>query len=343
MVHIFSLPEVAKIFSKLKQKANKWTVNIEQGTLSDFKDYIRELYKLPVFENDGAVLNFMNNERKYYPRNDVTFQKMLQLLVSKNNLKFTVFIETPLKPFNKWTFPKVCQLYGLSDNPNPSIDVYPVFKFSCVDTKNEKYGEQGLAQATIQMESSLGHKRKAKEIDNEYSLDKVWEIVIDVEKWYFMKYTAETGESFRRIEKNKKSKVRRVTKAEFKRKNTEFLKANKKYNERYDAENAKLRVRIKEMESEFGDRITKVEQNQLQNDNSVTKQLPMVAHYEKPLVDKEMDTSLPEEPTPEVSPTNIPDSQFEQCKPVCKINNAVSKVPVSSKISEERETGLGYV
>ncbi|UZN99445.1 uncharacterized protein OCT59_000716 [Rhizophagus irregularis] len=67
------------------------------------------------------------------------------------------------------------------------------------------------------------------------------------------------------------------------------------------------------MESEFGDRITKVEQNQLQNDNSVTKQLPMVAHYEKPLVDKEMDTSLPEEPTPEVSPTNIPDSQFEQC------------------------------
>ncbi|UZN99444.1 uncharacterized protein OCT59_000715 [Rhizophagus irregularis] len=49
--------------------------------------------------------------------------------------------------------------------------------------------KQGLAQATIQMESSLGHKRKAKEIDNEYSLDKVWEIVIDVEKWYFMKYT----------------------------------------------------------------------------------------------------------------------------------------------------------
>ncbi|PKK57055.1 hypothetical protein RhiirC2_764128, partial [Rhizophagus irregularis] len=83
----------------------------------------------------------MINERKYYPRNDVTFRKMLQLLVSKNNLKFTVFIETPLKPFNKWTFPKVCQLYGLSDNPNPSIDVYPVFKFSCVDTKNEKYGE----------------------------------------------------------------------------------------------------------------------------------------------------------------------------------------------------------
>ncbi|PKC54400.1 hypothetical protein RhiirA1_403648 [Rhizophagus irregularis] len=199
--------------------------------------------------------------------------------------------------------------------------------------------KQGLAQATIQMESSLGHKRKAKEIDNEYSLDKLLEKVQKLVK---------ALEESRKIKRVKSGELPKCLKsdaeiAEFKRKNTEFLKANKKYNERYDAENAKLRVRIKEMESEFGDRITKVEQNQLQNDNSVTKQLPMVAHYEKPLVDKEMDISLPEEPTPEVSPTNIPDSQFEQCKPVCKINNAVSKVPVSSKISEERETGLGYV
>ncbi|PKK64058.1 hypothetical protein RhiirC2_788006 [Rhizophagus irregularis] len=63
----------------------------------------------------------------------------------------------------------------------------------------------------------------------------------------------------------------------------------------------------------------------------------MVAHYEKPLVNKEMDTCLPKEPTPEVSPVNIPDSQFEQCKPICKINDAVSKLPVSSKTSEKRE------
>ncbi|RIA95351.1 hypothetical protein C1645_816855 [Glomus cerebriforme] len=31
------------IVVKPKQKANKWTINIEQGTLSDLKDYIREL------------------------------------------------------------------------------------------------------------------------------------------------------------------------------------------------------------------------------------------------------------------------------------------------------------
>ncbi|CAB4388846.1 unnamed protein product [Rhizophagus irregularis] len=29
----------------------------------------------------------------------------------------------------------------LSNDLNPSIDVYPIFKCDCVDTKNEKYGE----------------------------------------------------------------------------------------------------------------------------------------------------------------------------------------------------------
>ena len=50
--------------------------------------------------------------------------------------------------------------------------------------------------------------------------------------------------------------------AELKRRNIEFLRANEEYNERRDAENAKLKARIEEMESEFGDRITKVEQKQ---------------------------------------------------------------------------------
>src|SRR3954453_6533913 len=159
-----------------------------------------------------------------------------------------------------------------NEDPNPSIDVYPVFHYDYVDTKNEKYKEalrklfdeletrvattpidvsyeatksvysysflasavfpfksqikivpeklvegkngrgnldfgiesrttgrivglievkkddfkQGLAQATVQMESSLGRKRKADEIEDEYGLDKVWGIVTDAEKWYFM-------------------------------------------------------------------------------------------------------------------------------------------------------------
>src|SRR5216110_2745447 len=68
--------------------------------------------------------------------------------------------------------------------------------------------------------------------------------------------------------------------AELKRKNAEFLRVNEEYNERHDAENAKLRARIEEIESEFGDRITKVEQKQtLQsvltaNDNSSNNSSP---------------------------------------------------------------------
>ena len=47
--------------------------------------------------------------------------------------------------------------------------------------------------------------------------------------------------------------------AELKHRNIKFLRTNKEYNERNDAENAKFRARIKKMEFKFGDRITKVE------------------------------------------------------------------------------------
>ena len=59
--------------------------------------------------------------------------------------------------------------------------------------------------------------------------------------------------------------------AELKRSNIEFLRANKEYNERRDAENAKLRAGIVELKSEnveLRDRVTKVEQNQSLIDNS---------------------------------------------------------------------------
>src|ERR1051325_5523479 len=121
--------------------------------------------------------------------------------------------------------------------------------------------------------------------------------------------------------------------AELKRRNNEFLRANKEYNERRDAENAKLRAE----NVEFRDRLTKVEQNQtLQNaltanDNSSNNNSsnfasapsanlvaePTVTQHEKPSVDEEMDTPLPEEPIPEelteviVSTVNI--SVMDQC------------------------------
>jgi len=116
----------------------KWTVNIEDATLEGLKEYIREMNKSPALENDGAVLKFISDKDRHSPRNDHDLRKMLRLFVSKNNLKFIVFIETSSKPFNSWTFPKVCELYGLSDDPNPDIDVYSVFSCGSADLNSEK-------------------------------------------------------------------------------------------------------------------------------------------------------------------------------------------------------------
>jgi hypothetical protein len=92
--------------------------------------------------------------------------------------------------------------------------------------------------------------------------------------------------------------------AELKRRNIEFLRANKEYNERRDAENAKLRATIEELKSEnieVRDRLTKVEQRQVLNDNSSNDNTPKVnssnfnsgaVHHEKPLEEKEMDSFL---------------------------------------------------
>ncbi|GES79197.1 hypothetical protein GLOIN_2v1652170 [Rhizophagus clarus] len=56
--------------------------------------------------------------------------------------------------------------------------------------------------------------------------------------------------------------------AEFKRRIAEALRTTEEERTRRVAENAKLNARIEELESEFRDRITKVEQKQTQNDNS---------------------------------------------------------------------------
>ena len=129
-------------------------------------------------------------------------------------------------------------------------------------------------------------------------------------------------------------------KVELKARIAELLRQAVEESKRRDVENAELKARIEELEknktvttklesenAEFRDRITKVEQRQMLNDtssnnsspnfNSVADQLSMATHHEKPLVDKKMDTSLPEEPIPEViakqsvSAVNI--SVMDQC------------------------------
>jgi hypothetical protein len=116
----------------------KWIVNIEEATLEGLKNSIREMnLGLPALENDGAVLNFTYEVKRYSPRNDQDFSKMLRQFVSKNNFKLIVSIETPSKAFSDWTFPKMCQLYGLGESDDPSLSVFPPFTCGCKDLKDE--------------------------------------------------------------------------------------------------------------------------------------------------------------------------------------------------------------
>ncbi|PKB96624.1 hypothetical protein RhiirA5_434532, partial [Rhizophagus irregularis] len=73
-------------------------VALQHSTLF-LKEHIRGVHKTPALENDGA----------------------------ENNLKSTVFIETPSKSFSDWSFPKMCQLYGLGESDDPSLSVFPPF------------------------------------------------------------------------------------------------------------------------------------------------------------------------------------------------------------------------
>ncbi|CAG8817079.1 6491_t:CDS:2, partial [Racocetra persica] len=87
-------------------------------TIEEFKKSIYNIYKTPTLENPAVIL---------------------RSLVSKSSFKFTVFIETPSKLFNKWIFPKMYQLYELSEDPNQDIDVYSVFLCGSVDLKCKKF------------------------------------------------------------------------------------------------------------------------------------------------------------------------------------------------------------
>ncbi|CAG8594788.1 2716_t:CDS:2 [Paraglomus occultum] len=259
------------IVSPKRTKGFKWTVNINHATLEGLKKSIYAIYQTSALENDGAVFNIVSDSGKYSPRNDQDLCEMLQLLVSKNGLKFTVFIETPSKAFSDWTLGSICQLYGLSgETVDPTLSVFPVFSCGSVEPLHESFENlmielnsrldntpinllsveatksiyvysyllagannfkgmfeirpqknisgpnghgpvdfavdlrrtaktvgvtevkkedfvKGIAQCAVQLESSLSNrKRKASEVEEEPTVGKVFGIVTDAEKFYFM-------------------------------------------------------------------------------------------------------------------------------------------------------------
>ncbi|PKY49122.1 hypothetical protein RhiirA4_464958 [Rhizophagus irregularis] len=156
------------IVNPKRTKVSKWIVNIEQVTLKDLKEFVFALYQFPELQKDVATLAFSCNDEKYSPKSDLEFQNMLQLFVSKNNLKFTVYIETSLS-FSSWTFPKICKLYKLSEDSDPTLSVFPPFTCGCVELNDEK------SQNAVQCESALSSKKK-----------NVFGIITDSEKWFFL-------------------------------------------------------------------------------------------------------------------------------------------------------------
>ncbi|CAB4414474.1 unnamed protein product [Rhizophagus irregularis] len=174
-IHIIvSLPETANkvaksiyefniIVNPKRTKAFNWVANIEQVTLKDLKETIFSLYQFPELEKNGATLAFSCNDKKYSPQINLEFQNMLQLFVLKRNFKFTVFIETSLS-FSSWTFPKVCQLYKLSEDSDPSLSVFSLFNCEFVNLDDEK------SQAIIKhLMTDLNFRFKAIPIGNEAS------------------------------------------------------------------------------------------------------------------------------------------------------------------------------
>jgi hypothetical protein len=112
-------------------------VNVQHATLEGLKNSIRAISQTPALENDGAVLNMLNDSGKYYPRNDQELREILQVFVAKSIFKFTVIVETPSKAFSDWSFPKVCQLYGLGESDDPSLSVFPPFTCEYKELKED--------------------------------------------------------------------------------------------------------------------------------------------------------------------------------------------------------------
>ncbi|RGB40949.1 hypothetical protein C1646_811016 [Rhizophagus diaphanus] len=141
------------------------TVNIEDATLEGLKEYIQKMEKPPALENDSMVLKLISDGKDIH-LGTLERSRSLQSAPYQRRIS-SLLIGTPSKPFTEWNFPKG-RIVGL------------------VEVKRDDF-KQGFA---VQMESSLTYrKRKANEIDDEYGMNKVWGIVTDAEKWYFMECT----------------------------------------------------------------------------------------------------------------------------------------------------------
>ncbi|PKK65708.1 hypothetical protein RhiirC2_785750 [Rhizophagus irregularis] len=161
------------VVSPKRTKGFKWTVNIEDATFEGLKNSIREKYPPPSLENDVAVLNIINDSEKFSPRND---QDLLCELYGLSDVypvfSCKLFDELEMRvattPIND--IPEKL-IEGKNGRRNLDYGIESRTTVGLVEVKKDDF-KQGFAQATVQLVSSLGHKRKADKMVDEPGFNK---------------------------------------------------------------------------------------------------------------------------------------------------------------------------
>ncbi|CAG8598448.1 14055_t:CDS:2, partial [Funneliformis caledonium] len=223
------------IISLKRTNGFKWIVNIEEATLKGLKNSIYEMnLRLPTLENDGAVLNFMYKVKRYSSQNDQDFSKMLWQFTFSKMRQLYGFRESDdplLSVFPLFT----CGCKDLKDKPSQYVCSYLVAGVNLYKGKFELQPEKnitrphehrpvdfaigllrtaktagvtevkdedffkGIAQNAVQLESALSNcKRKVSEMEEDNTfVDKVFRIVTDAEKWYFLECSLNNQDKLR--------------------------------------------------------------------------------------------------------------------------------------------------
>uniref|UniRef100_U9T0E1 Uncharacterized protein n=1 Tax=Rhizophagus irregularis (strain DAOM 181602 / DAOM 197198 / MUCL 43194) TaxID=747089 RepID=U9T0E1_RHIID len=164
-------------FRKKQHKIRKST-----NPVSDLKDAIKakkapEISKLNGSDELSAINEIGDTKNEKY-----CTKKALRKLFDELEMRVAT---TPIDDQVKVVPEKLIE--GKNGRRNLDYGIESRTTVGLVEVKKDDY-KQGFAQATVQLVSSLGRKRKADKMDDEPRFNKVWGIVTDAEKRYFMEY-----------------------------------------------------------------------------------------------------------------------------------------------------------
>ncbi|GBC48383.2 hypothetical protein GLOIN_2v1658885 [Rhizophagus irregularis DAOM 181602=DAOM 197198] len=115
------------------------------------------VYKAPALETNGAELSMLNDSGKFSPRNDQSLHDMLHIFVSKNNLKFTVFIETPSKSFSDWSFRRTERGFSQARMKHRNHNMSsPILSPECRSTRsNRKHKANEMEEESVFVDENM--------------------------------------------------------------------------------------------------------------------------------------------------------------------------------------------